>query len=787
MLSAVGGDSVFAAWPLDTHSGVPLCTATGEQTLPQIVTDGAGGAMVVWTDARSGTADLYAQHVNRLGDPLWAADGIAVCTASGAQTLPRVISDGAGGAIVAWQDARGANLDVYAQRIAADGSLLWSANGAAVCTALADQTAATLEADGAGGAIVAWVDSRTGFLQDDIYAQRLNAVGSPQWTANGIAICSAVNFQVEPKLVADGAGGAIVVWTDWRNTADIYAQRVNAAGTTLWAANGVPVCAETSVQNGPTAAADGAGGVFVAWTDSRTSAATLSDIYAQHISSAGAPLWALAGVSVCASTWAQLNPTVARDGIGGVDIAWEDQEVPGSSTIRYSHLDDGGNPWSSICGSNVTAGSKPQLVYHDTRTFVALQNACCSIFVSTMDPVGNRESFGTVCEALGNRSDPVITIDDNRGAIVAWQDQRSGQSDIYVERMDANATPGLSEPVITSVRDVAHDQGGLIKVSWLPPYFERIALLFLSEYRVWRAIPESYAMQQKRSGARLVEPDAVGTEVEPRRTIVQERAADTVVFWEYLGSVPISGNAGYSYVVPTIGDSVAGWNPPTLVRIQALGAPGVFGGDVYWNSLPDSGYSVDNLAPAQPVAFAGNYGSTATAMTWNANVEPDLAGYRLYRGTSPSFVPSEANRIGSPTQPHYTDEGGGSFVYKLSATDVHGNESPFTTLAPTGTIDVATPVRAEFFFAPPAPNPVRATEGVVFRFGLTTAATVRVAVYDLAGRLVRRVRSAPMAAGEHTLRWDSRDETRHRVAAGVYLVRLQAGDHAAQRRLVVIE
>ena len=50
--------------------GVPLATAYGNQRRPQIVTDGAGGALVVWEDYRYGLsapADLYAQRVSAGG------------------------------------------------------------------------------------------------------------------------------------------------------------------------------------------------------------------------------------------------------------------------------------------------------------------------------------------------------------------------------------------------------------------------------------------------------------------------------------------------------------------------------------------------------------------------------------------------------------------------------------------------------------------------------------------------------------------------------------------------
>jgi hypothetical protein len=54
----------------------------------------------------------------------WDADGVALCVAYSGQTKPAIVSDGAGGAIVVWRDYRsGSSPDIYAQRITSEGCL----------------------------------------------------------------------------------------------------------------------------------------------------------------------------------------------------------------------------------------------------------------------------------------------------------------------------------------------------------------------------------------------------------------------------------------------------------------------------------------------------------------------------------------------------------------------------------------------------------------------------------------------------------------------------------------
>src|SRR5262245_18064481 len=179
----------LAQWQPD---GVALSTAANHQTGQAIVADGSGGAIVTWNDFRPSVIapDIYVQRVNASGAVQWAADGVALCTLGNSQQSPTIVSDGAGGAIVVWQDYRLAVWDICAQRRNAAGVVQWTANGVALCTALNDQLNPTIVADGAGGAIVTWHDGRSG-VTFDIYAQRVNASGVVQWTGNGVALCTA--------------------------------------------------------------------------------------------------------------------------------------------------------------------------------------------------------------------------------------------------------------------------------------------------------------------------------------------------------------------------------------------------------------------------------------------------------------------------------------------------------------------------------------------------------------------------------------------------------------------
>jgi hypothetical protein len=87
------------------------------------------------------------------------------------------------------------------------------------------------------------------------------------------------------------------------------------------------------------------------------------------------------------------------------------------------------------------------------------------------------------------------------------------------------------------------------------------------------------------------------------------------------------------------------------------------------------------------------------------------------------------------------------------------------------TTDVPGAAPLEFTFARPSPNPARGS--LTLRYALPRQALVRLAVFDIAGRRVRELRSGTEPAGAHAIDWDLRDERGAPVGAGTYFARLE--------------
>jgi flagellar hook assembly protein FlgD len=72
------------------------------------------------------------------------------------------------------------------------------------------------------------------------------------------------------------------------------------------------------------------------------------------------------------------------------------------------------------------------------------------------------------------------------------------------------------------------------------------------------------------------------------------------------------------------------------------------------------------------------------------------------------------------------------------------------------------------------------------RFELPAAGHARLAIFDVAGRLVRTLVDADLAAGAAEAQWDGRDAGGTAVGSGTYLARLESGGDAAVSRLVLV-
>jgi hypothetical protein len=431
-----------------TAGGVPVTeVASYDQNHTNIVPVGDGGAIVVYTyEYAAGNSNIRAQRLDAGGNMVWSTVAIPISAASGNQSHPVAVSDGSGGAVIAWRDERLGNRDIYAQRIDSSGVVQWTTDGVAICTAAENQYDAVIVSDGNPGGIISWTDYRS-VTSSDIYAQRIRHTGFTIWTPDGVAVCTVSGYQSGPQIISDGGSGAIVTWSDYRavSHADIYAQHIDVGGWMLWTAGGVAVCAEASDQEYPSIAPDGSGGAIIAWEDFREGMSDNWDIYAQRLDNNGVVQWTSGGLAICLAMGGQSDANIAPSTDGGAIIAWEDARY-GNEDVYAQKIDSSGSALWEVSGIPVADVSDMQ---------VNVQ----------------------------------LVEDGEGGAIISWMDNRPIEYnwDLYALRVDSEGYWGYPCANITSVEDVPNDQGRLVMVTWDAARIDDSPFSVVSEYVVYRS------------------------------------------------------------------------------------------------------------------------------------------------------------------------------------------------------------------------------------------------------------------------------------------------------------
>ncbi|MAF11928.1 hypothetical protein CMK11_15890 [Candidatus Poribacteria bacterium] len=405
-------------------------------SFPASAIGSTGITYVVWQGARGPDDDLYGQAYAPNGEPLWETNGVPIVVAPGTQQMPIVTADGDGGVLVAWMDSRNGSADIYAQRFDAAARPLWEpADGVPVAVAPGGKDDAKMVSDGQGGCFIVWEDSRQG--DQDIYGQHLAAAGDAIWTPNGGLVCGAPGHQYDPFLSADGAGGVVVAWWDvaypnWR----VAAQRMSGAGRRAWPDAGTQVSLTDGNQAAPQIAGDMNGGAYVFWVDYRHDEGTFTnfDLYAQHITADGARAWGDTARPLCAASGMQQMIVAIPDGLGGAYIAWTDQRELFDDVYAQRLLPDGSWAWP-------TDGA----------------------------PVSTER---------GRQRDAKLAADGD-SLLVAWYDYRRESEDetpqdVYIQRLDREGQPSMAPGGVPIAADGGirlamqiHARDGRVAITWM--------------------------------------------------------------------------------------------------------------------------------------------------------------------------------------------------------------------------------------------------------------------------------------------------------------------------------
>ncbi len=801
----IGGITpALAEWSHDPLANNLICDQPENQFGHQIVSDGAGGAVMVWQDLREGTSRVFAQRIDRNGDPLWTEDGIRVCTYDSQQSDPRLVADSNGGYFVVWEDYVSSPTNIYAQRLTGDGTLAWANSGKVICTASGYQENPRVASDGNGNLFVTWIDNRVSDY--DIYAQKVDIGGTTQWASNGYGVSTVVGVQANAEIASDGEGGAFVTWEDWPSV-DVWAQHMSSAGAPYWADGGVQISYSGDENRSPKIAYDEQGGALIAWQRIDDG---VSFFQVQRLNPAtGSALWGT--VCPAGTDHESLHYTLLATGDGGAYVGWSDR-ADGDDKIHIQRLHSNGLALWTDGGLRAAPAMPPEAEQYRPRLTGDGSGGLavcwedfrqggyyCSIYAQRFDALGHilwsdEGALVSLYSKVFCYPEPVNNGEND--FIIGWNTTRGTTGDdIYAQLIDQSGRLGRPTPTITQVADFPNDQGGQVIVDWTASYLDSWEWTTVENYSVWAReseadnrceISDPLAML-----AECADIDAdQASEMAGRLQLSGERIEELYrTGWTFVVEVPAMMEPEYSCVAFTFGDSTEAGIPWAEYRVVAHGEAPI----EYWASDSESGYSVDNLAPGAPIDLAGEAASpTEAELEWLASGQDDedLAFYTLYRGEESGFPLDEAHAVGTTTDLILIDPcGEGLWYYRVTALDVHGNESPGSNEVAVqvgfSAVDDAAAIPTRTVLHAIRPNPVMRSAAIAFDLAQPT--DVQLSLWSVDGRQVATLASGAHPAGHHIVEWQGRDGQGHPLPHGVYFARLRAGDYTARQRMLVVQ
>jgi prepilin-type N-terminal cleavage/methylation domain-containing protein len=277
-IRAVDATGAFS-WPTkrvnaelgDSHQTKPIIALTENS--------GTATTAVAWEDNRNGESDIYLQILDKDGNRQLAAD-LQVSTSANPDHSPALAFDSLDNLYVVWVES-GLNQDIYLSKFDLAGNLLL---GPVALKNSADQeTYPKIIFDGSDNPYLSYTLETDGIKNAALV--KYDSLFTPIWENNPSADTSAVN-RFDSRLSLYGST-MFAVWNDERNgDKDIYAQKIDASGSPLWTNDlKVNIGLDSADQLAPNLVVRSTLKAIAAWTDNRNSK---SEIFATEFAGAGA-------------------------------------------------------------------------------------------------------------------------------------------------------------------------------------------------------------------------------------------------------------------------------------------------------------------------------------------------------------------------------------------------------------------------------------------------------------------------------------------------------------------
>ena len=451
---------LFAQWNDDAASNTVICDLSGSQAIPKIGTHDNGDSYVGWFSGENRNYNVRLQRFDVNGNEQWEHNGILISNheSMGWLTDWDLKVDYENHAILAFQDIRTGNNNVFVYRISPDGEFVWGEDGLQLSNSEAFDVSPKIAVTDVNNIIVVWQ------ADEVIIMQKISPNGELLWGENGITL-SCENTYSWPQPIAVGEDDFILKFYEdsgpaWAPERHILAQRFDADGNPVWQENTIisnagGISAWTQLLSG---VPDDNDGFFIAWHDDRDGN-NLADCFLQHITSDGETTFQDNGVPITTQTgfnhfyprisyipeteeiyvfWNEMDGNQNQRGIYGQKTDLNGNRLWGDSGIAFVPLSD----------TNVLPISVRKSETDVVAFFLEYQDALNStIKAMRIDGDGNyvwNAEQVVMCSVLSEKMHFDVNRFNNDQWIAVWEDMRANDGDIYGQNICLNGELGPS-------------------------------------------------------------------------------------------------------------------------------------------------------------------------------------------------------------------------------------------------------------------------------------------------------------------------------------------------------
>ncbi|HVP36655.1 MAG TPA: FlgD immunoglobulin-like domain containing protein [Terriglobales bacterium] len=721
--------------------------------------------VAAWVDVSSGN-NLFARRYDSSGSPLGPSFKVNSVSGIAPPKAPSVSFDQNGRFVIAWEDYRNLDADIYFQRYDSSGAAAGSNVLANIDLSSEDQYSPSVAKRSNGDFMITWVDTRGGKV--NIFARLFDSAGNAKTSFFMVNSDTDSAQHWEPKIDSDTMRNYTIVWGDYRNEPAIFFQKYDSTGTSIGTNTKLSENGVQGFKDNPALSIRENGDFVSVWSDHRSKS---YDIYSQRVISGtlSGTNFRLNDDSIGAI---QNEPAIAKDPDKNFILAWTDyrngnRDIYLKKFTRFSDLVfsdrrvDTNNFSASCAQPDVAAdGSKNILaVWQDFRSGL-------NIFAQRFDPSGNPiDTNFQVNNSTTLNNSPACSKAFDGKSIVTWSATQSGVKNIYARIFNSNGVPSDTNfKVNDDGQAVDHlnpkagmDSTGNFTIAW---YDKRNSLekIYLQRYNsAGGKIGSNFASYS----------DSVNA-VQREFDLGVNTKGNMVLAWTQLdGEITNLYAQRYSSAGAPLGNNFLVNDPAGIPAEPSVsidddtffivvwtdyrsGGPQIYSQVYYFNEgIPSGGNSlVDNDA------------------TNALHFDPDVAlsPPNIYTAWVDNRIPGDGFDIFS-----------NAIKYRQTGIKEDQVNLPVT-----------------FDLKQNYPNPFNPSTTISFtvdgsRFVVHNPVPTTLTIYNIRGERVRTLLDDFRSPGNYKIIWDGKDDAGKKVASGVYFYRLKVGENSISKRMVLLK